>query len=136
MTPDQTDPRDDVLRIPLVEEDARIAINRMRTEQVRIETRTELRDDWVKAELRHSDVEITTVPVNKQISQPPDIRVEGDTTIIPILEERLVIEKRLFLKEELHVTRRSVVETVNEPVQLREQHVSVQRIEETKEKQQ
>ena len=33
------------------------------------------------------------------------MREEGDVTIIPVLEEIVVVEKRLVLKEELHVRR-------------------------------
>ena len=34
----------------------------------------------------------------------PPTRQEGDTLIIPVVEEVLVTEKRLMLKEELHIT--------------------------------
>lgn len=42
----------------------------------------------------------------------PEIRTEGDVTIVPVLEEVLVVEKRLVLKEELHIRRRVAAETV------------------------
>ena len=42
----------------------------------------------------------------------PTIREEGDTIVIPIVEEMLVIERRLLLKEEVRVRRvRSMEDT-------------------------
>ncbi len=124
---------EDETRIPLVEEEARVEVEERLAATVRVSTRTELSEDWVKADLKRSDVQVKTVPVGREIERPPEIRVEGETTIIPVLEEIIVVEKRLWLKEELHVTRREVVETVEEPVVLRRQHVTVERFEETKE---
>ena len=48
-------------------------------------------------------------------------------TIIPVVEEVLVIEKRLVLKEELHIRRRIATETVEVPVTLRNQRAIVER---------
>jgi stress response protein YsnF len=45
-----------------------------------------------------------------------------------VLEEILVVEKRLVLKEELHIRRRATTETAEVPVTLRKQRVVVERI--------
>jgi stress response protein YsnF len=55
------------------------------------------------------------------------VRTEGDVTIVSIIEERLVVEKRLFVVEELHLRRTSVVEQVELPTTLRRMSVSVER---------
>jgi stress response protein YsnF len=44
-----------------------------------------------------------------------------------VLEEVLVVEKRLVLKEELHIRRRVETETVEVPVTLRKQRAVVER---------
>ena len=49
--------------------------------------------------------------------------------IIPVIEERLVVEKRWVLTEELHVRRREHIEEVEIPVELRSTRVSVERAE-------
>ena len=51
-------------------------------------------------------VEVTRVPIDKVVETAPEIRTDGDVTIVPVLEEVLVVEKRLVLKEELHIRRR------------------------------
>ena len=48
--------------------------------------------------------------------------------IVPILEERPVIETRLILKEEIRITRKSRTEIVREPVRLRSQRAEVVRL--------
>jgi stress response protein YsnF len=55
------------------------------------------------------------------------IRTEGGVTIIPVLEEVLVVEKRLVLKREIRISKRSTSETVKIPVSLRKQRADVER---------
>jgi stress response protein YsnF len=49
---------------------------------------------------------------------------------VPVLEEVLVVEKRLVLKEELHLRRKVETETFEAPVTLRKQRVEVERLDE------
>jgi stress response protein YsnF len=49
--------------------------------------------------------------------------------IIPVIEQRLVVEKRWVVTEELHVRRHEHVEAVEIPVELRSTQVSVERAE-------
>ena len=51
-------------------------------------------------------------------------------TIVPVLEEMLVVEKRLLLKEEIHLRRKVETETFEAPVTLRKQRVEVERVDE------
>jgi uncharacterized protein (TIGR02271 family) len=60
----------------------------------------------VEADLLKETVDVHRVPVNEFVDTPPEIRHEGDSIIIPVLEEVLVVTKRLLLKEEVVVTRR------------------------------
>ena len=49
-------------------------------------------------------------------------------TIVPVFEEVLVVEKRLVLKEELHLRKCTSVEAVEAPVTLRKQTARVERL--------
>jgi stress response protein YsnF len=60
-------------------------------------------------------------------SRPPQPRVEGNVTVVPIVEEVLVVEKRLLVKEEVRITLRDTTERVEVPVQLRRQRAVVER---------
>ena len=57
----------------------------------------------------------------------PQIRTEDEVTIIPVLEEVLVVEKRLMLKREIRIRKRATSETVEIPVTLRKQQAKVER---------
>lgn len=57
----------------------------------------------------------------------PVTRREGDVTIVPVLEEVLVVEKRLVLREEIHVRETLSREEVELPVSLRRQRATVER---------
>ena len=48
--------------------------------------------------------------------------------IVPILEEVLVVEKRLMLKEELHIRRRQVEESQPQRIVLRTEEATVERV--------
>lgn len=56
------------------------------------------------------DVSVERVPVDRIVDQAPQPRWEGDTLIVPLVEEVLIVEKRLRVHQELRVTRRRVEE--------------------------
>jgi stress response protein YsnF len=116
--------------IPVVEEELAVSKRAVRTGTVRVETTTEEVDDLASAVLESSDVEVVRVAVGREVDQVPGVRTEGDTTIVPVLEEVMVVQKRLVLKEELHIRRRVTAERVEVPVTLRRQSATVTRSDE------
>jgi stress response protein YsnF len=113
--------------IPLVEENATISKRQAVTGHVRVQTVTDAIEEVAQANVQRETVEVTRVPVDKIVETAPGIRTEGDVTIVPVVEEVLVVEKRLVLKEELHIRRRIETETVEVPVTLRKQRAIVER---------
>jgi stress response protein YsnF len=78
-------------------------------------------------------VGVSRVPINRTLAEgemPPVVREENGVTIIPVLEEILVVEKRLVLKEEVHIRQTTSGEAVEVPVTLRRQHAVVERLSE------
>jgi stress response protein YsnF len=71
------------------------------------------------------------VPVNRPVDAVPEVRYEGDTMIIPLVEEVVVIEKRLVVKEELHITKRQSEREYTDTVTVRRDDVTVERIDST-----
>jgi stress response protein YsnF len=63
----------------------------------------------------------------------PMVRHEGETTIVPIVEEVLHIERRLFLKEEVRITRKKTIDQFHDRVTLRYQEAVVTRVQSTSE---
>ena len=58
----------------------------------------------------------------------PPVREEGDTIVVPIVEEVLVVERRLFLKEEVSIRRVRSTERHQETVTVRHQEAVVTRL--------
>jgi uncharacterized protein (TIGR02271 family) len=114
--------------IPLAEETATVGKRQVVTGRVRVQTVTDTVEELAHADLQQETVEVTRVPVDRIVETAPEIRTEGELTIVPVLEEVLVVEKRLVLKEELHIRRRTEAETVEVPVTLRKQRAVVERI--------
>jgi uncharacterized protein (TIGR02271 family) len=116
-------------RIPIVAERARIEKQTVPTGRVRITSRVESRCETLCEELVAQSVSVERVPVDREVATPPGIRNEGDVLIIPVVEQRLVVEKRWVVTAELHVRRQEHSEAVEIPIELRSTHVSVERAE-------
>ena len=112
--------------IPLAEE--RLHVSKRPVERrVRVRTVTENVETGFSEDLHAERVEVQHVAVDRELNGPPEIRYEGDTMIIPVVEERLIVEKRLFVVEEVHVRRIEGVEHIEQPVTLKRQRVVVDR---------
>jgi uncharacterized protein (TIGR02271 family) len=116
--------------IPVIEEALQVGKRRVETESgVRIHKKVQEREQLVDQPLTREEVDVERVSVNREIERPVGVRYEGDTMIIPIIEEVLVVEKRLILTEELRVTRRRTEFRAPQRVVLRRELASVERIE-------
>ena len=102
--PDQ-EQRPEDLRIPLHVEEVSVSRREVEKANVQIALITGTREQLVDKELTHVRVEIERVPIGRTIEVVPSISHEGDTTIIPVVEEIAVVERRLVLKEEIHIRR-------------------------------
>ena len=92
-------------RIPLLEERLVVDKRSVETGRVRIRTVVDYEHALVTERLRTESVTIDRVEIDRDVETAPPVREEGDLLIIPVIEEYLVVEKRLRLKEELHVRR-------------------------------
>ena len=113
--------------IPLVEERLSVAKRQVESGRVHVRVTVEERAETITEQLARDDVEIERVPRGERLSEMPHVRLEGSTTIIPVVEEVLVVEKALVLVEEIHVRRRTEVETVEIPATVRSERASVER---------
>lgn len=114
-------------RIPVVEEEARVIKRAARTERVTVHTVPEEEQVVLRDRVRRDHVEVTRIPVGREVAEAPPIRTQGDVTVVPVLEERLVVEKRLFLVEELHLRRTTGTEPVEIPTTVRRMRVDIDR---------
>jgi len=113
--------------IPLTKEELSVTTRKVETGRVRVTTRTLEHTDYARAELFQEAIHVEHVPVGREVDVAPAIREEGDTIVIPIVEEIMVVEKRLVLREEVRITRTRSVEAFEQPVQLRSVIADVER---------
>lgn len=118
------------LVIPVIEETMTVD-KRAVTQRVRIVKSVEARPVMVDETFAEEEVEVERVQVDREVDGPVSIRYEGDTIIIPLLEEVVVVEKRLRLREEVHIRKRRTARTLSEPITLRREAVRIERTEET-----
>lgn len=111
--------------VPLHQEVATVG-KRTIERRAQISKTVHTRSQTVEASLRHEQPVIERVPVNRTVSEPPAIRQEGDTLIIPVLEEVAVVERRIVLREEIHVHKRATIEPFRQEVTLRSEEVVVE----------
>jgi uncharacterized protein (TIGR02271 family) len=124
---DDPDAATEIGRLPLLEEVVRIGRRRRVSGRVRVAVTTTEEQEALQAVLQRRDAEIQRVPVGREVEAPPPVRQEGDTVVIPVLEERLVLVRRLVLTEEIRFRLTTREEAVSLPVTRRRQSVAVQR---------
>jgi len=73
------------------------------------------------------------VPVNRVVEGPVAVRYEGDTLIVPLFEEVVVVQKQLVLKEEVHLMKKQSEAREPKHVTVRSEEAHVERVELTEE---
>ncbi|HEX7646309.1 MAG TPA: YsnF/AvaK domain-containing protein [Noviherbaspirillum sp.] len=124
---------DDVqMSFPVMEERLQVGKRLVDTGRgLRIRKTVGERERVIDEPLMRDELAVEHVPVGQIVpgDAPPQMRYEGDTLVVPVLEEVLVVQKQLLLKEEVRITRHR--HEVREPqrVALRSEHVEVERFE-------
>ena len=85
------------------------------------------RGHQVDETLAHGCIKIERVPIGRTVDAVPPVREEGGTTILPIVGEVVVVERRLILKEKVRIRRVRSTEHHRETVLLRKQDAMITR---------
>jgi uncharacterized protein (TIGR02271 family) len=120
------DAREPPLVLPVIEETLTVDTRPVETGRIRIRKIVHEREELVDPPLLRDEVEIERVPINRVVEGPIPVRYEGDTMMISLLEEVLVVDTRLLLKEEVHITTRRTETHTPERVTLRREDVTVE----------
>lgn len=114
--------------IPVIEEQVQVDKEVRETGQVRISKDVHREDVSLDLPIIHEEAEVERVEINQYVdTPPPPVRYEGDKMIIPVLKELLVVEKRILVVEELHITKHRTEEHANQQVELRREEIRVER---------
>jgi len=98
------------------------------TGRVRVRRTTTERTQKVSIPLSKETYDVRRVPVGKLIKKTPKVRQTADEIIIPVVEEVVVVERRLVLKEELHIRKVRSADKHVEQVTLRVQKATIDRV--------
>jgi uncharacterized protein (TIGR02271 family) len=116
------------LTIPVIAEELKVDTLRVARGKVRINKRIETRQELVDASVIREEVVVEHVPVNQFIEETvPEAREEGGVLIIPVIEEVLVTEKRLLLREEIRVFKRRTTTSTPQTIELRREVIDIER---------
>jgi uncharacterized protein (TIGR02271 family) len=113
------------LTVPVIEEELKLGRETVETGRVRVRTVPEERLETVSSPLLRTEVLVERIPMEEEADGVPPVRDEGETIVVPVVEERLV--KKLFLVEEVRLSRRASAQDVDQQIKLRSQRVSVER---------
>ncbi len=121
------------LRIPVTQEELQLGKRVVETGHgVRVHKTVTEEVLRIDEPLLQQELEVEHVPINAWVEGPvPTQRHEGDTLVVPVLEEVLVVEKRLRLKEEIRITAKAGVRVASEQVVLRREQVEVEHFDES-----
>jgi len=115
-------------KLTLLAEELSVGKESVETGRLRVSKQTHTREVAVEESLLRESAEIETIPIGRQIFEMPSVRHEGETIVVPIVEEILHTERRLILKEEVRITRRKATEQFHDRVTLRYQEAVVTRV--------
>ena len=116
-----------VVVVPVVAEEVSVGKRWVETGTVRVHKTVRTTERVVDEPLTREEVVIERVAINREIDEAVSSRQEGDTLIVPLLEEILVVRKQLILREEVRITRRKVEYRAPETVSLRVEEATVER---------
>lgn len=100
---------------------------RVRKTLVRAARTTRTRDQVVEEDLARENVVVERVAINRVVDTMPAVRQEDDVTIVPVVEEVVVVTRQFLLKEEVHLRRVQTTDRHTETVALRQQEVVITR---------
>ena len=98
------------------------------TGTVRVRLHTGTREQLGDEHVSRNPLVVDRIAIGPVVVTIPDIREKGNLTIIRIVEEGLVAEKRRLLNEEIRIRRVPVNERHQKTVMLRKQNVTIDHI--------
>jgi uncharacterized protein (TIGR02271 family) len=114
--------------IPVIAEEAHIRKERRVTGKVRLRKIVHHEEQTVDEPLLKERVSMERVAIDRWVDEAPPIRSEGETLVVPVVEEVLVVEKRLRLREEIRLTWHQEEEHEPQRLVVRREEVRVERV--------
>lgn len=115
--------------VPVVQEQLHLTKEKHETGRIVVRIVPQVRTEHIHMPLAEEHVQVDRIPVNRFVTTAQPIREEGDTTIIPVYDEVLVVERRLLLREEVRIRRQRITRAEERDIRLRTEEVQILRSE-------
>lgn len=119
-----------VQRVELLGEQLKINKRVVELGRVLVRAEVETRPYILETLLHAEEVNVVRMPIGIVVDEVPEIREEDDVLVVPIVEEQLVVQTKLVLKEELHIKTSTNSVPVRRVIPLRSEHATVTRLDE------
>jgi len=111
--------------IPVVHEKVNIKKRVVDRDRIRIVKHVKQEEQSIAVPLDHEEIDIQTKHINQYVDDLPEaVRYEGDTMILSILKEVVVV--RTLLEKEIHITKKKVQTQDKHTVTLRTEEVIIE----------
>ncbi len=114
--------------VPVVAEEVHVGRRTVETGRVKVHKTVQTTEEVFDEPLLQETVQIERIPINRIIERPIPTRQEGDTTVVSLTKEVLVVEKRLMFTEELRITRSQSQFRDPQRIEVRSEEVVVERV--------
>ena len=114
--------------IPVIEEHIVVGEKNIETGKIQVVKTVTEEPCELTLSTSYQDIEVERIPKNEYFDQPPQTRTEGDTTIIPVLKEVMVWQKKILLVEEIRITKKTIVAEEKTVVHLHKETVEIKNI--------
>ena len=114
--------------VPLIAEQVVISKKTVETGGVRVHKTVREDVQRIDEPIVREHLDVERVEINRFVETAPAVRYEGDVMIVPVLEEVVVTQKRLLLREEVRLTKRREEISSMQEVTLRREEISLEKI--------
>jgi len=111
--------------LPIIGEELQVQKRLIET-GIRVSKRVHEESAAIDEPFYQEEIEVEHVPINRQIVEPIGLRQEGDVLVIPVLEEVLVVQKQLWLREEVRIAKKRVKRRQQEQIPVRREEVVIE----------
>lgn len=116
------------LVVPVIHEQLKVEKETVETGKVRVSKKIGEYETLIDEPFLREKVAVERIPKNEYVETAPQSRQEDGVLVIPVVREEIVVQKRLVLVEELHISKQVFKQRDPQKVTLLKEEVEVERI--------
>jgi uncharacterized protein (TIGR02271 family) len=123
----KNNPDNQSLKLEVIHEHLNVDKELVETGRVLVKKKVHEVNETVDTSVKSENVQVERIAVNKYVDTYPDIRYQGETMIVPVVKEVMVVVKKLLLVEEVHVTKQISVKEDHQTMPVRHEEIIIER---------